>query len=134
MAGALTIERIRSNKDWPKLKCKGAAARHLAAFGLELAVDYSKATDHDRLRIALAEMLVRFYEILDGEGRFLSPRALNDRTVIYQPSDICYSSHVVSGSLGCWTQAVENGSKIPHDGTHRGEYSGEPPLLLDLRR
>lgn len=73
--GKLTVERIRTTKGWPKLKAKAAATRHLAKFALVLASRYGGSSAHDRRRVAICQMLVRFYELVDGEGMFLSEAA-----------------------------------------------------------
>jgi len=70
LQGKLTLERVRASGDWPKLKCKAAAARHLAPFALQLAEQHL-----DGRRVALCTLLVRFYGIMNEEGQFLSDRA-----------------------------------------------------------
>ena len=70
MQGKLTLDRIRTTNDWPKLKCKAAATRHLAPFALELAQRFC-----GRAEIAVCTLLVRFYDLLSSEGQFLSPAA-----------------------------------------------------------
>lgn len=74
--GKLTPERVRTQGDWPKLKCKAAATRHVAPFIVQLAraapdVD----TPHGQRRLALAGAMDRFYDILAESPRFLSPEA-----------------------------------------------------------
>ena len=43
--GPLTLERLRTTKLWPKLKAKGAQARHLARFALSLVVEFADVSD-----------------------------------------------------------------------------------------
>ena len=64
--GRLTTERIRTSNSWPKLKAKAAATRHLSPFALELAREHL-----DIKRIAIAQMLCQFYELVDAQGMFL---------------------------------------------------------------
>ena len=37
LKGKLTVERVRTSGQWPKLKAKAAATRHLAVYALSLA-------------------------------------------------------------------------------------------------
>jgi len=75
MQGKVTIDRLRTDGQWPKLKCKGSATRQLAAYALRLISIHSDGTEGDRLIIALCQMLVRFYNILDSQSQFLDPAA-----------------------------------------------------------
>ena len=68
--GKLTKERIRSSAEWPKLKCKAAAARHAAPFCLELARQYLS-----RRVVAIVQLLCEFYTIIDSQGLFLDEAA-----------------------------------------------------------
>ena len=68
--GKLTMDRIRTSNDWPKLKGKAAATRRLALFALELAQKHC-----GRAEIAVCTLPVRFYDILRTEQQFLSPGA-----------------------------------------------------------
>ena len=73
--GRLTSERIRTSKGWPKLKAKAAATRQATRFALELASEFDSGSSHDRRRRAVCQLLVRFYDILDAEGMYLSAEA-----------------------------------------------------------
>ena len=73
--GKLTFSRLRSSKEWPKLKAKAACTRHVTRFALELSKQHNSGSDHDRKRDAACELLVRFYDILDTEDRYLSDAA-----------------------------------------------------------
>jgi hypothetical protein len=79
--GKLTFERLKTSNDWPKLKAKAAATRHLAHFALELAVaeDLAVPADaddavklHSRRRRAVCQLLVIFYSMLESNGRYFS--------------------------------------------------------------
>ena len=70
MQGKLTIDRIRTQNAWPKLKAKGAVTRHLAPFALQLAESYLGVREQ-----MLCRLLVRFYDLLREEGHFLSADA-----------------------------------------------------------
>jgi hypothetical protein len=82
--GKLTFERLKTSNDWPKLKAKAAATRHLAAFALELAAEADDSLPpgaspavrlHSRRRRAVCQLLVRFSELLDGHGRYFTVAA-----------------------------------------------------------
>ena len=75
LAGKLTVERLRTNAQWPKLKAKAAATRHLAAYALHVVQEYGGASKSDRQMLALCRLLNRFYEIIAAESQFLSPAA-----------------------------------------------------------
>ena len=74
--GKLSIERLRTQGEWPKLKAKGAATRWIVKFCLEMAREARDAgTIKGQRRIALCEKLLRFYEIIAEEGGFLGDDA-----------------------------------------------------------
>jgi hypothetical protein len=75
--GKLTYVRIKVSSDWPVLKAKAAATRHITHFALELAIRYDSGSIHDRRRLAVCTLLVRFYEIINHKGMFL-PQELRD--------------------------------------------------------
>jgi hypothetical protein len=63
--GDLTVERLRTNKLWPKFKAKAAATRHLARFAFELMAEFSNPDhhiwgEHDVLAQGVCQLLVRF--------------------------------------------------------------------------
>ncbi len=68
--GDLTPERLRTAGGWPKLRAKAAATRHLAPFALELAHRFLGVR-----RVAIAQLLVRFYELIGEEQMFLTSEA-----------------------------------------------------------
>ena len=80
--GKLTYERLKTKGEWPKLKAKAAATRHLAKYAAYLAVLHNDGSTHDRLRKAVCELLCRFYAIIDEEGRFLSDGAKQELPVL----------------------------------------------------
>ena len=80
--GPLTQERVRPSGDWPRLKAKAAATRHLAAYALDLAQRFAKADSpdlwvqaHDEMSIAVCQLLVEFYSIMKNESMNLSAAA-----------------------------------------------------------
>lgn len=62
--GKMTIARIKTSADWPKLKAKAACTRHLVRFAYELARDNNTNSPHDLWRLGASQCLNRFYEIL----------------------------------------------------------------------
>ena len=82
VVGKLTVERVKASGDWPKLKAKAAATRHLAAYALSLATRFGRCESlddftrlHDQLVIGVAQLLVEFYEIISVESMYLSAAA-----------------------------------------------------------
>jgi len=72
LQGKITIERLRTQGGWPKLKAKAAATRYLTLFCLELMLKYGEATEYDGMMTAVVQLLARFYEIVKNEGMFLN--------------------------------------------------------------
>ena len=72
LRGKITIERIRTTADWPKLKAKAACTRQLSRYALHLAVKYNSGSLHDRRRHGVCHLLVRYYEIIEEQPRYLS--------------------------------------------------------------
>ena len=86
--GKITMDRIRDPQTlYPKLKAKGAAARHLAPFALQLARSYLSP----RI-VALCECLVRFYNLIEAEGMFLSESAKVEMPILGQTLCELYST------------------------------------------
>ena len=56
----------------PKLKAKGAATRHLAPYVLSIAIRMDDGSRFDRMVVALCQLYVRFYQILNLDDQFLS--------------------------------------------------------------
>ena len=75
--GKLTEDRIRTSGDWPKLKSKAAPIRSLAPFAVALAEAFLGAD-----QVLVARQLVRFYEIIDSNGLFLTDDAKAEIKVV----------------------------------------------------
>jgi hypothetical protein len=76
----VTVERLRTAKLWPKLKSKGAAARHLAVFAMQLMLDFGDPLDpvwgrHDILATGVTQLLVGFHNLIADESQFLTAAA-----------------------------------------------------------
>ena len=72
LEGKLTLARVRTSGDWPKFKGKGANTRHLIGYTLALAKANNSGSAHDRRRVAVCELMDRFYVILANGGRWFS--------------------------------------------------------------
>ena len=75
LKGKLTVERLRTKGQWPKLKAKAAATRHLARYALYLCETYGGADVEDRQMRALCQLLCEFYDIVQHESQFVSDSA-----------------------------------------------------------
>ena len=81
LRGALTLERVRTSRGWPKLKCKGATARSMVRYALQLVQTHGCHTPggenyrEDQLMLGLVQYLCRFYEIIFTESIYLSMSA-----------------------------------------------------------
>jgi hypothetical protein len=73
--GELNFSRIKTSGDWPKLKAKAAATRHIIRYAVVLATRHNSGTTHDKRRLAICTLLQRFYAILENEGRYVSDAA-----------------------------------------------------------
>ena len=67
--GKLSIERLRTKNSWPKLKAKAAATRHLAGYALFLCQTFG--SPEDRAILAVCQLLVEFYKLLNDEPPYL---------------------------------------------------------------
>ena len=79
--GKLTLERIKTSSDWPKLKAKAAATRHLVFFCRDLLEQYgviggteAERTHNEQVR-AICKLLCRYNEILSEHPGILSEGA-----------------------------------------------------------
>ena len=75
LQGKLNFARIRTTGDWPKLKAKAAATRHIIKYCKILCERYGTDSTHDKRRLALVCLLDEFYTICASEGRYLSDDA-----------------------------------------------------------
>jgi len=104
LQGSLTYERIKTSSEWPKLKCKAAATRHLAKYASSLAARFDSGSPHDRRRRAAAELLVRFYEIIEEGGQFLTDE---------QQKELATLSRFLLGSyFALSAEALRNGLRL----------------------
>ncbi|MGB2015010.1 MAG: hypothetical protein ACPHSF_06060, partial [Flavobacteriales bacterium] len=75
--GKLTVQRVKTSGDWPKLKAKAAATRRLTEFVLQLAETHNSGSEHDQKRLGVAQLLNEYYTLIHAEGRWFSTFALD---------------------------------------------------------
>ena len=104
MEGKLTLDRLRTMGSWPKLKAKAAAVRNLVPYVAELAAQHNSGSLHDTRRLALANDLHEFYNLLQNEGRFFSASALASVQRLGNSVPILYA-HLAAEALDSGTKA-----------------------------
>ena len=72
----LSVARMRCSSGYPKLKTKGAQTRHLAPYALTVAQRFSLGTTYDKMKIAVAQLLCKLYNIMASSSQFMTPAAL----------------------------------------------------------
>jgi hypothetical protein len=82
--GRVTFRRVRKSGDWPKFLGKAASTRRLVNYCLKLATDFDSGSEHDELRKGAAQALVRVYEVMTVEPKFLSTAAQNELSRLSQ--------------------------------------------------
>ena len=102
--GKLTIERLRTSGQWPKLKAKAAATRHLAAYALSLCQQFGSRDKEDRQMLGVCQLLQQFYTLLNSESQFLSPAAKDELPTLGQ--------QLVGLYVSLATSAKERGLKL----------------------
>ena len=60
ISGKLTPDRVRPKSGWPKLRAKGAVARHLLLYALAFMREFGDGTTHDNMVTAIVELLSSF--------------------------------------------------------------------------
>ena len=78
LTAKLTTDRMKTSAGYPKLKAKAAQTRALAPYALELAQKHNSGSDHDQYRVGVAQLLCRFYNILQSEDMFGSTEACSE--------------------------------------------------------
>ena len=90
LQGKLSVERVRTQGGWPKLKAKAAATRHLAEYALLLMQEFG--TPEDRPVLAMSQLLCRFYQILSDESMFLGHDARRELPTVGRRLAMLYAS------------------------------------------
>ena len=123
MQGRLNYERIQPAGDWPKLKAKAAAVRHLVKYSHHLSILHDDGTQHARLRRGVNQLICRFYDIF-GIRRSLSFRRLKKRNIrigkahafntFYTMPPVLTVQHSGKFKLGPDTMPLPGASRIIH--------------------
>ena len=82
---------MRGTSSWPTLKSKAANARHLAPYALELVLKYGTGSTEDNKILAVAQLLVRFYELLNENSMYLNEAAKTELARLGRRLCIIYS-------------------------------------------
>lgn len=99
LRGKLSLETIRASGDWPKLRGKAAAIRHLAPYAKEIVDRFHNGTPEDTLIQNVITLLCRFYEILGSESQFVSAHVRAELPVLSQKLAEFYSQ-LASSNFG----------------------------------
>ena len=73
--GKLTYARVKESSEYPVLKAKAAATRHIVPFLVRLAERHNTNTIHDQRRLFICKSLDRAYAIMKTSNMFLSEQA-----------------------------------------------------------
>ena len=87
LRGELSWKRLRTSAVYPKLNAKAAITKHLAVFALDLAGRHCE----DRRIIAIAQLLVEFYSLIEREGLIMGPDVLRRILVVGQNLCMLYA-------------------------------------------
>ena len=91
LPGGLTVERLRTQGGWPKLGGKAAQLRHCARFASEVAGQHDSGSAHDRRRLAVVQLLVRFYDLVEHGDMFFNSAQCRDLVSIGRNLPVLYS-------------------------------------------
>ena len=72
--GKLTFNRVKESSEYPVLKAKAAATRHLVPFCVKLAERHNTNSQHDQRRLAVCKALDRAYNIMGAAGMSLEEK------------------------------------------------------------
>ena len=92
LRGKISLDRLKTQSGWPKLQNKVASTRHLSGYCLDLCKRYNSGTEHDARRLAIVQLLHRFYEVLEQGDFFLSESALRELAEIGPNLVILYNA------------------------------------------
>jgi hypothetical protein len=91
LRGKITLETLRPKGDWPQMKGKAAALRHLADYIVDVVGRFRQDTVEDTLIHNICILLQRFYYIIASESQFLSPDILRELPMLGQKLAEFYS-------------------------------------------
>ena len=90
--GKITPERLKNAAGFPKFKGKAAETRHLSGYLVDLASRHLDGSDHAATRLAIAQLLDRFYVVLKNNGMFLTPESESEIATIGKQLVILYNA------------------------------------------
>ena len=88
--GRITFERIKSAGEWPCLKAKAAATRHLVPYIVGLAERFNSGSNHDQRRLLVCKCLDRAYSVMKNANRFLTGGEKAELKELSQVMMSCY--------------------------------------------
>jgi hypothetical protein len=100
LQGELTLARIRTSGQWPKLKGKAAAIKAMAGYALDLVRRLHNGSPHDILLEMLCTLLIRFYEVLYSESQFCSDAVKHELPLLGQKLAEFYTRLSVDAAYG----------------------------------
>ena len=103
--GKLSWQRVQAPGGWPIFKGKGASTRKLVRYALRLATEFNSGSEHDLLRLGVAQTLSRMYDIMYEESRFLSASAkteLAELSVVFMGMYHRLSAEAYGKSIRAW--------------------------------
>ena len=92
VAGTITLESLRTSAGWAKMRAKGAAARHLVPYALQLMEAHRDESSEHKMALQIVRLLARFYDVLKSQGRFLSAACCEEMPRIGQELAILYGA------------------------------------------
>ena len=90
--GKITPERLKNAAGFAKFKGKAAETRHLSGYLVDLASRHLDGSDHAATRLAIAQLLDRFYVVLKNNGMFLTPESESEIATIGKQLVILYNA------------------------------------------
>jgi hypothetical protein len=96
LRGKVTLETIRSSGEWPLMKGKAAALRHLVVYAKSLVDEFRRDTIEDTLIQNICTLLCRFYTIISAQSQFLSEATKRELPVLSQKLAEYYSQLAAS--------------------------------------
>ena len=119
--GKITYERVKSAGEWPCLKAKAAATRHVVPYCVELCERLNSGSAHDERRLLLCRCLDRCYRIMKSAGRFLTAGEKSELKHMSQTMMQCYRNLSLD-ALELGIRAWKMKPKL-HETQHILEYS-----------
>ena len=136
LPGGLTVERLRTQGGWPKLGGKAAQLRHCARFASEVAGQHDSGSAHDRRRLAVVQLLVRFYDLVEHGDMFFNSAQCRDLVSIGRNLPVLYSqlaAEAAAAGKKLWKAQPKLHLFLPFMRV-ADSLAVEPSHVLDIRR